>query len=110
MTVRSAVLGRIQVPTANVFFTIGTVPAGQTWLLKQLNFVGGSATAANVIVDAADQTATLFARWIPAPIAFGKAAEISTSLVLVPGDFIRVQSDQVGTWFWVSGSKLSGVA
>lgn len=108
MAVRSGVLARM-VSTGNTDELIGTVPAGDTWILKDariLNLGSGSAgsglfaTSAVGVIDA--QIINFSTMAVDALLTW------SGWFVMGPGDFLTFTPRIAGMHIWVSGTQLVG--
>jgi hypothetical protein len=109
MPTRSATLA-VVTPPANTLTTLLTVPAGMTYIVKSAHLysTGG---AADTVYLFAQRPGPLFGMMLDgAVVAAGGTLEWSGWLVLAPADTLVAQSVQGGTHFWVSGTKLTGVA
>jgi hypothetical protein len=109
MSVRSAVLA-IGKPAAATYTVLGTVPAGQTWILKSIVVLNRGAVADTVTVQGAHAGAIAANLLNAAVLAAGASVAQDSWLVLQPGDILAVYATAGVSDFWVSGTKLSGVA
>lgn len=109
MVVRTAVLGRVSVSDilTHVLFT---VPAGQTWIVKDVVVTNNDGAGLSAVVSAVDSTGLIGSVIFSPTIAAGVQAELTTYQVLGPGDKLQVFASAQPYIVWVSGSKLAGVA
>jgi len=109
MSVRSAVLAR-GVVFAGDTPLIGTVPDGETWIVKsaEVSPVGVGSSSVQLYAEAADAStrATFFQQTVPSlsPVHY------SGWVVMLPGDNLFAHSSAVDEYYWVSGARLVGVA
>jgi hypothetical protein len=110
MPVRSAVLGAATLVAGNIF-TFGTVPAGQTWIVKFATFAALSPVDASVSLwwkrTVPNTTGVIFVANLPVAVPFDT---FSGWMVGLPGDQLQAFPSGSNVWCWISGTKLSGVA
>lgn len=110
MTVRTALLGAAVV-NSFATVTLGTVPAGQTWIVKSCYVT--SLTAVDGTAELWwHRTSPAFSAPIvvsPLPITAPFAA-LDLFAVGLPGDQLQAFADSTQIVFWVSGAKLAGIA
>jgi hypothetical protein len=98
------------IPAPGVATSALTVPAGMTYLIKDVlvsNFAGAGDTVDVYAQDGAGVQGRLFMNQAVPTIT---RAEWSGFVALNAGDQLFVRSVQGSTHFWVSGTKLVGVA
>lgn len=109
MSVASAVLAKFTTAAAG-WTTIGTVGVGQTWIVKSASMFNASAAARDVRIYANDSPGSNIGVIFFQGINAGAVGYWNGWVVLGPGNNIQVYSDAAGVTFWISGSKLNGVA
>lgn len=109
MPVRVSKLGSV-IPASNVQTTLFTVPAGFTYLVKDVIIVNTSGVADTASAWAQDAGGTRGATIYNASLASGGRTELQTLIAMGPGDTFIVFSNAGPSSFWVSGTKLPGVA
>jgi hypothetical protein len=108
VSVRSGVLGRGQQVNAGVDFQFVSVPAGETYIVKNVHVWNRNALQAQITVEAADTGFAQLAALLNGPLASGQIAEWSGFFCLKAGDQLVAQSDKTGVYFWASGAALVG--
>jgi len=110
MATRSTKLATAK-PAAAVATLVLTVPAGYTYLAKSIFAYNAGGVNDNVFVWAGDPV-TLVTAYIldQFNLAAGGKAEWEGWLTLNPGDTLYVYSQAGISHFWISGSKLPGIA
>lgn len=109
MATRTTKIASIK-PAASVNTNVLTVAAGYTWILKSVvvfNNAGVADTVYAVPSDAAGNPANIIYGVV---VAAGARVEWNGWLVLVPTDQVAVLSVNGTSIFWLSGTKLAGVA
>jgi hypothetical protein len=109
VTTRSAVLGRLIV-TSTAAFTIFTVPAGETWIVKSIALVNNAAGVAAGNITLRDASATFTVPLVQFNLASTVSGLYDVWAILSPGDVLRIGSSAFPMIIWVSGTKLTGVA
>lgn len=109
MSARSAVLGRRTSASNSELFTLATVPADETWIVKTLAAynASGFSAAVEVIVESAD-AAVAVSIALATNIADGTATSWTGWVVMSPGDVLKVFQSHAGMKAWVSGARLLG--
>lgn len=97
-------------PAAGVPTTMLTVPAGQTYLVKSVFVLNNSGAADAVQCWALDPAVTVVGYFVLVTLAATTKIEWEGFLAMNPGDKLNCQSQNGVSHFWVSGTKLVGVA
>lgn len=107
MTVRSAVLARFISPSAGTF-TLGTVPAGHLWLVKQYMVLNtGLATASAQLRWVSPDGTITCAIAVPQNVqAQGTGGAAFTFLALDAGTALQLVAGGAGMNIWVNGTDL----
>lgn len=110
MPIRSAVLARISSAVGGSNGIISTVPANETWILKEVDI--DNTTGGNAIVSAwaADPSNTQVGLAAQETLAAGALGTVACYLVLDPGSTLNYFASVGPVHFWYSGIKLDGVA
>lgn len=109
MPVRSTKLASIK-PPANVVTQAFVVPAGMTYLVKDIlvqNAGGASEIATVALQDPGGLIVDVIAGFV---VSAGLNSEWSGWVALNPGDQLTVKASVGNLTFWVSGTKLPGIA
>lgn len=110
MPTRTAVLARFVTSGSPTQTAVVTVPAGFTYIVKQINISNFTAVLQNAVVFPTDATFTFGGRIISQTIPASSILQYIGALVLGPGDQLIYRYDVDGVYLWVSGTKLAGVA
>jgi len=109
MTVATAILGRGKT-VAGTPLHFGPVPAGETWIVKDVQLLSAGPTSALVQVYGSAPAGTSFVIIRSVTLA-GNAGDSSPHwVVLNEGDTFDALSDHEAIWVWISGSRLNGIA
>jgi hypothetical protein len=110
MATRTSKLGTA-LPGAGASVTVFTVPAGQTYIVKEVLAYNRDTVADNVQAYALQPSPNTVALTINnASLGSHLSDRWDGFLVLLPGDQFVVTSASGHSNFWVSGSKLPGTA
>ena len=108
MPVRNGVLCR-GVSVGAVSVVLGTVPAGMTWLVKEINVLNGGGAAASISVQAQNAANTMVARpYTNSALAAGATERYSGFLAMGPGDQLVLYPGAANLFVWASGAQLDG--
>lgn len=104
---RSSVLAALNVAVTSIV-TVVTCPAGKTLLVKQVNYQSQAGTAGSFVLRMRRAAVT-----VPvvntASLALNTPQQLTTNIVLEPGDSLELAAGSQPLVIWVSGSVLTGV-
>lgn len=109
MPVRTANLGRLQ-GNVNGWAILCTVPAGQTFLVKEVRYHNSGGTTDTITIALVTPSIVIYALLNASSLAAGGVGSVLGWIAMAPGDTLQVFSTTGGTRFWASGTKLDGVA
>lgn len=110
MTTRSATLGHASTTALQLNGTLCTVPAGETWIVKDIRVLNVNAGPASAIISVTG-VGNVDGTWLINKTLAGVSYDgMSCWVVMEPGDYLVYASDQGLVRFWVSGAKLVGIA
>ena len=109
MTIRTAVLASTSF-NAGVTVTLFTVPAGQTWIVKDVLVHNWAAGNNQIRVRMVDPVSLTYLYLIDVPATDPGRKEWQGWMTLVAGQYMDVWSPNNAGYIWVAGSKLSGIA
>ena len=106
--VRSKLLGQYSAtPAANTLITLGTVPAGKTWLVKDVVFHNSGAAARNLFLWATIGGVAYVVLQAPALAAAATSASSGRSIVLPAAGVLQFSSSTAQALIvYVSGAQL----
>ena len=111
MSVRSKALGTdVSSGAPVVNKVLGTVPAGSTWILKDIRIANFSGLAATVSVGVLRPSTNAAAIVVDQSINNGAIVGVSCFVVAEPADQLLYSSTQNAVEIWCSGAELDGVA
>jgi hypothetical protein len=96
--------------TASQFLTLATVPAGETWIVKEIVLGNNTGTSGIGIVNALKPGVAIVNLLSATIAAFSSAQSTGRFFVLEPGDQLQSNTPGVNWNVWVAGTKLLGVA
>lgn len=109
MATRTGVLFRFA--GSGAFNILATVPAGQTWILKDLVVSNETGGAAVCFLYSTDPGGTVHGGLLNESVGANSVTRKGMFHVLGPGDFVWfASSGGVNVYVWGSGAKLPGVA
>lgn len=109
MTVRTSTLARVKVVNATPV-TAFTVPTGQTWILKNILATNNAAAAQVVQASVFNSGAVFGVDVINQSVNAGITIERILQVVMQPGDNLLLAVATGNVVYWISGTKLLGVA
>lgn len=107
--IRSAVLGAGSLPVGTGQRTVLTVPAGITYILKDCLVMNTNATAQLCLVQVQRAGVQPMAVVIQS-LTQNQTVHVLAGTVLVAGDQLVVACSLGGMNYWLSGTRLTGVA
>lgn len=110
MTTRSAVLGHFQSTVSVLSGNVFTVPAGQTWIVKSVVTLNGNGSSSAAVVSVSTTPTAMGVYLVNKTLAGVTADYWEGWVVMVPGDVLAVLAGLDNVRFWISGTKLIGVA
>lgn len=108
MTTRTAVLGVGQVAAGGGSVTLGTVPAGETWILKSVLAYNAGAASDSPLFFMFDHVSGLNAYLPTSSIATGGTFRFDGWVVLAPGDALGLLQNTTAWRVRASGTRLLG--
>jgi hypothetical protein len=106
MTTRSAVLGAATYANAGTYLTLGTVPAGEVWLVKSAQYWNSSGGASTVYLRCLDAGTGGVAYLISKSVAALALEQWDGWVALPAGTIIQLFSSGAPAYIWVSGARL----
>jgi len=109
VTVRTAKLG-VVTPLAATWVNVCTVPSGQTFLVKDIRWINAGGATDTLSIRARTPGG------LQVQLIYALSVGASTTgfwtgwVALVPSDVLEVFASLGTSTFWVSGTKLQGVA
>lgn len=109
MPTRSTKLASIK-PGVATYTTLLTVPDGQTYLVKDVGVANNGGVADTIYVQGLDATG------VAGPLIWNTSVPANSAIhwqgwvALNPGDKLLVYSLTGNSHFWISGTKLPGIA
>jgi len=97
-------------PAAGAFVTAINVPAGKTYIVKAIAAYNTALVADNITIGATGPGGAIRYWFNNTPLAALTAFDWAGFFVMAPGDLMLVYSLGGVTAFWLSGTKLDGVA
>jgi hypothetical protein len=110
VTTRSAVLGHFQSTVSVLSGNVFTVPAGQTWIVKSVVTLNGNGSSSAAVVSVSTTPTAMGVYLVNKTLAGVTADYWEGWVVMVPGDVLAVLAGLDNVRFWISGTKLIGVA
>lgn len=108
MATRTSVLLRGNFAAAG-FQLLGTVPAGETWIVKRIDLINNSASTQTIQLLARDPTNVISAALVNQSLTSGVGFALELWFVMQAGDTFRASLSVGNVGIWVSGSRLLGV-
>jgi hypothetical protein len=90
-----------------VVVAVATVPSGETWIIKEAIAYSAPGTPRAFL---AGRRGSLDVPFLDTPLAAAASVRHERWMVLEPGDQIVAYAQSSAFIYWVSGTKLSGVA
>jgi len=106
---RSAKLFSVH-PLAGVGTNAVAVPAGYTYIVKSATVFNTGGVADTIYVQGVDPVVNIAPFWQAYVLPAGAFVRWDGWVVLAPADYILVLSTTGASLFWMSGTKLLGVA
>ena len=108
MAIRSTRLGARVVTVANSWQLLGTVPAGETWIIKSIVVQNVTVSVAVAQVRLNDAVLGVPVRFVQQTIGADGTFLWSDWVVAPSGVLVEAFADQQPMRYWVSGTALQG--